>query len=73
MWLLFSVVRVSVFGQGPAIAMHLALWYDVCKHYVGNGGVSESELCSVGILVVEIKVCLFVVVLLLSTHSHDPC
>ena len=47
-----------VFGQEPAIAMHLALWYvvlvchqyDVCKHYVGSvyvggyGGLSKSGL-----------------------------
>ena len=48
-----------VFGQQPAIAMHLARWcdvlvyhqYDVCENYVGSvyvgryGGLSESELC----------------------------
>ena len=47
-----------VFGQEPAIAMHLALWYvvlvchqyDVCENYVGSvyvggyGGLSESGL-----------------------------
>ena len=47
------------FGQEPAVAMHLALWYvvlachqyDVCENYVGSvyvggfGGVSESGLC----------------------------
>ena len=48
-----------VFGQEPAVAMHLALWYvllvchqdDVCENYVGSvyvggyGGLSESGLC----------------------------
>ena len=43
-----------VFGQEPAIAMHLALWhvvlvchrYDVCENYVGGyGGLSKSGLC----------------------------
>ena len=48
-----------VFGQEPAVAMHLALWYavlvshqyDVSENYVGNvyvggyGGLSESGLC----------------------------
>ena len=48
-----------VFGQEPAIDMHLALWYvvlvchqyDVCKNSVGSvyvggyGGLSESGLC----------------------------
>ena len=48
-----------VFGQEPAVAMHLTLWYvllvchqyDVCENYVGSvyvggyGGVSESGLC----------------------------
>ena len=44
-----------VFGQKPAVAMHLALWYvllvchqyDVCENYVGSvyGGLSESGLC----------------------------
>ena len=47
-----------VFGEEPAIAMHLALWYvvlvyhqyDVCEHSVGSvyvcgyGGLSESGL-----------------------------
>ena len=47
------------FGQEPAVAMHLALWYvvlvchhyDVCENYVGSvyvggyGGLSESGLC----------------------------
>ena len=47
-----------VFGQEPAVAMHLALWYvvlvchqyDVCENYVGSvyvggyGGLSESGL-----------------------------
>ena len=47
------------FGQEPAIALHLALWYvvlvchqyDVCETSVGsvnvggNGGLSESGLC----------------------------
>ena len=46
-------------GQGPAVAMHLAIWYGelvfhryaVCKKYVGSmyvngyGGLSESEVC----------------------------
>ena len=56
-----------VFGQEPAVAMHLALWYvvlvchqyDVCKNYVGGYGcLSESglcifrELCPVSFLVV---------------------
>ena len=44
-----------VFGQEPAVAMHLALWYvllvchqyDVCENSVGSvyGGLSESGLC----------------------------
>ena len=44
-----------VFGQEPAVAVHLALWYvllvchqyDVCKNSVGSvyGGLSESGLC----------------------------
>ena len=48
-----------VFGQEPAVAVHLALWYvllvchqyDVCENTVGNvyvggyGGLSESALC----------------------------
>ena len=44
-----------VFGQEPAVAMHLALWYvvlvchqyDVCENYVGSVyvGLSESGLC----------------------------
>ena len=48
-----------VFGEEPAIAMHLALWYvvlvchqyDVCETSVGSvyvggyGGLSESGLC----------------------------
>ena len=48
-----------VFGQEPAVAMHLDLWYvllvchqyDVCEKYVGSvyvggyGGLSESGLC----------------------------
>ena len=47
------------FGQEPAVAVHLALWYvllvchqyDVCENYVGSvyvggyGGLSESGLC----------------------------
>ena len=43
-----------VFGQEPAVAMHLALWYvlvvchqyDVCENSVGSvyGGLSESGL-----------------------------
>ena len=51
----------SVFGQEPAVAVHLALWYvllvchqyDVCENYVGSvyvggyGGLSESGLCCV--------------------------
>ena len=44
-----------VFGQEPAVAVHLALWYvllvchqyDVCENYVGSVyvGLSESGLC----------------------------
>ena len=48
-----------VFGQEPAVVMHLALWYvllvchlyDVCENSVGSvyvgayGGLSESGLC----------------------------
>ena len=48
-----------VFGQEPAISMHLALWYvvlvchqyDVCENFVGTvyvggyGGLSKSGLC----------------------------
>ena len=48
-----------VFGQKPAVAMHLALWYvvlvchqyDACENYVdsvyvgGYGGLSGSGLC----------------------------
>ena len=48
-----------VFGQEPAVAMHLAFWYvllvfhqyDVCEYSVGSvyvggyGGLSESGLC----------------------------
>ena len=48
-----------VFGQEPAVAVHLALWYvllvchqyDGCENYVGSvyvggyGGLSESGLC----------------------------
>ena len=48
-----------VFGQEPAVAMHLALWYvvlvchqyDVCENSVGSvyvggySGLSESGLC----------------------------
>ena len=48
-----------VFGQEPAVTMHLALWYvllvchqyDVCENSVGSvyvggyGGLSESGLC----------------------------
>ena len=48
-----------VFGQEPAVAMHLARWYvvlvchqyDVCENSVGSvyvggyGGLSESGLC----------------------------
>ena len=48
-----------VFGQEPAVAVHLALWYvllvchqyDVCEYSVGSvhvggyGGLSESRLC----------------------------
>ena len=49
----------NVFGQEPAVAMHLALWYvvlvchqyDVCENSVGSvyvggyGGLSESGHC----------------------------
>ena len=48
-----------VFGQEPAVAVHLAFWYvllvchqyDICENYVGSvyvggyGGLSESGLC----------------------------
>ena len=40
-----------MFGQEPAVAMHLALWYVllVCHQYDvyvgGYGGLSESGLC----------------------------
>ena len=35
-----------VFGQGPAVAVHLALWYVVLVcHQYGYGGVSESGFC----------------------------
>ena len=44
-----------VFGEEPAIAMHLALWYvvlvchqyDVCENYVGSVyiGLSDRRLC----------------------------
>ena len=51
-----------VFGQDPAVAMHLALWYvllvchqyDVCENSIGSvyvggyGGLSESRLCVFG-------------------------
>ena len=51
-----------VFGQEPAVAMHLSLWYvvfvchqyDVCEYYIGSvyvggySGMSESELCAFG-------------------------
>ena len=54
-----------VFGQDPAVAIHVALWYvvlvchqyDVCENYVSSAyvGVSESvfcKLCPVYFLVV---------------------
>ena len=48
-----SDLAYYVFGQEPAVAMHLALWYivfvchqnDICENYVyvvGYGGQSES-------------------------------
>ena len=54
-----SGVAYYVFGQEPAVAMHLSLWYvllachqyDVCENSVGSvyvggyGGLSESGLC----------------------------
>ena len=54
-----SDVAYYVFGQEPAVAMHLALWYvvlvchqyDVCENSVGSvyvggyGGLSKSGLC----------------------------
>ena len=57
--LFLCVTAYYVFGQEPAVSMHLALWYvvlvchqyDVCKNYVGSvyvggyGGLSESGLC----------------------------
>ena len=56
---LVSDFAYYVFGQEPAVAVHLALWYvllvchqyDVCENYVdsvcvgGYGGLSESGLC----------------------------
>ena len=55
-WSKTVLVYVYVFGQWPAVAMHLTLWYvllvchqyDVCENYVGCvyiGGLSESGLC----------------------------
>ena len=45
-YLVFRVIwhTIHVFGQEPAIAMHLSLWYvvlvchqyDVCENYVGS-------------------------------------
>ena len=53
--LFLCVILILCFGQEPAVAMHLALWYVVlvCHHYdvyensVGSvyGGLSESGLC----------------------------
>ena len=57
--ILFLCVIFYVFGQEPAVAMHLALWYvvlvchqyDVCENSVGSvyiggyGGLSESGEC----------------------------
>ena len=59
--IVYCVVDVAyyVFGQEPAVDMHLALWYvvlvchqyDVCENFVGSvyvggyGGLSESGLC----------------------------
>ena len=59
MLFLCVILHTNVFGQEPAIAMHLALWYvvlvchqyDVCENSVGSvyvggyGGLSESGLC----------------------------
>ena len=59
MLFLLSDFAYDVFGQEPAVAVHLALWYvlfvchqyDVCENYVGSvyvggyGGLSESGLC----------------------------
>ena len=56
---LLSDFAYYVFGQEPAVAVHLALWYvllvchqyDVCENSVGSvyvggyGGLSESGLC----------------------------
>ena len=58
-YVIFCVILHIVFGQEPAVAMHLALWYvvlvchqyDVCGNSVdsvyvgGHGGLSESGLC----------------------------
>ena len=55
----FERFCIYVFGQEPAVAMHLALWYvllvchqyDVCENSVGSvyvagyGDMSESGLC----------------------------
>ena len=57
--LFLCVILHIVFGQEPAIAMHLSLWYvvlvchqyDVCENFVGigyvggYGGLNESGLC----------------------------
>ena len=59
MLFLCSDFAYYVFGQEPAVAVHLALWYvllvchqyDVCENYVGSVyvggycGLSESGLC----------------------------
>ena len=59
MLFLISDFAYYVFGQEPAVAVHLALWYvllvchqyDVCENSVGSvyvggyGGLSESGLC----------------------------
>ena len=59
MLLPYVLFRFVSFGQEPAIAMHLDLWYvvlvchqyDVCENSVGSvyvggyGGLSESGLC----------------------------
>ena len=66
-----------VFGQEPAVAMHIALWYvllvchqyDVCENSVGSvyiggyGGLSESGLSVFGngVLVKVVVVCSHVV------------
>ena len=57
--LFLSDFAYYIFGQEPAVAVHLALWYvllvchqyDVCENSVGSvyvggyGGLSESGLC----------------------------